>query len=1040
MTKAFKFNPGFLTDDEAVARFVVRKPQLDTVLNVFSPDPAEAGRAAAHVLIVAPRGAGKTTLCRRVLAETRGAGRLSGGWHAILLGEESYVVTTPGEFFLECLFHLRDQTPGSVSDARYQAAVAASNDDNLIALTLAALQEFVATHGKRLLIVVENFHTILQDQIGAAAPRLLALLADDAVFGVLATSVAQGYGDEDVPDIILGTYMRVRLEPLTLSECQALWEAITEQAVRPERIRPLEILTGGSPRLLHILAEFMRTPSLQDLMANLNQLIDENTEYFKSQLDALPSMERKVFAALLDAWDPQSAKQIAELARVNTNTASTMLGRLSDRGAVIKGPAEGRATIYHAAERLFNIYYLMRRRSHPSNRVRALVSFMTGYYDQDELVKTTALLVREACAIAPELRGDYHSTFDAILSRAEEPTRQQILDQTPREFIRVFRKDRSLLRVDEPDLFGQLPTPSDEDAEIERQTKAFEHAADAGDLAEALRILNDMVTRWPELAGAWLRVSLVHQRLEDHEAAVPPAKRAVELAPEDAWARAVLGQALAGADQPDQAAEAFEQSLERDPTQVMAVVGLAELREEGGDLDGAIAVYQRARLAGPMPDLLWSRYGMLLAEAGRDDEAEAVLRAALEESIDNVDSRRLLVDILNAADREVEAIDILKVATTTLDDPMSWADLGLFLHARTDHMDDARAALETSIARGVKRVRPFQALVHALLHTDASPETFRSLAAQAVDQVSNKAQAWNLAGDIFGLLEDDTEAKKAYLTSIEVDDNVAARLGLARLLATRVETRPDAEDMLRTILADPKGKAVCGVGRELAELLVHNGDEETAAQVVADTLEINEDCLCCLLMQGQICARRGDRQLAVTAFDAALKLDSDSVTALTGLALANPDQAAELIDRAMTAEPNNPRTLYARAKLLHHGDPIAQAADLRAAIDGGPGFVPALLMLAPLEVELGDVSIALKHLGSALDRLPAHREWLSDFVGAAMAVARQSYVAEVLGLIEEHEAAITLEPLIVALKLLRGETPRVAKEVLEVAKDIVERA
>ena len=125
MNKPFKFNPGFLTDEEAVANFVVRRHQLDTVLSVFESSP---GGSTARVLVLAPRGAGKTTLCRRVLAESRGEGRLSQDWHAIFLGEESYVVTTPGEFFLECLFHLRDQTPGAVPEARYQAAVAASTN------------------------------------------------------------------------------------------------------------------------------------------------------------------------------------------------------------------------------------------------------------------------------------------------------------------------------------------------------------------------------------------------------------------------------------------------------------------------------------------------------------------------------------------------------------------------------------------------------------------------------------------------------------------------------------------------------------------------------------------------------------------------------------------------------------------------------------------------------------------------------------------------------------------------------------------------
>ncbi|MFN3667890.1 MAG: tetratricopeptide repeat protein [Brevundimonas sp.] len=1035
MSKAFKFNPGFLNDEEAVANFVVRRHQLDTVLSVFESSP---GGSTARVLVLAPRGAGKTTLCRRVLAENRGEGRLSQGWHAIFLGEESYVVTTPGEFFLECLFHLRDQTPGAVPEAHYQAAVAASGEDELIETTLSALREFVVTRRQRLLIIVENFHIILHDQIGTDAARLLSLLSDATLFGVLATSVAQGRIDDEDPDVVPADYVRVHLEPLTLEECHTLWEAITGQSVRRERIRPLEILTGGSPRLLHILADFMRTPSLQDLMANLNQLIDQNTEYFKSQLDALPPMERKVFAALLDAWDPQSAKQIAEQARVNTNTASTMLGRLSDRGAVIRGPAEGRATIYYAAERLFNIYYLMRRRSHPSNRVRALVSFMTGYYDQDELVKTTALLVREACAIAPELRGDYHSTFDAILSRAEEGVRKQILEQTPKEFIRVFRRDRSLLRIEEPDLFGSAAS-TDEDAEIAKRTDEFEAAADRGDFEHALSILGSMLDRWPELPGAWLRLALVHQRLDDHQASIAPAEKAIALAPEDAWAKAVLGRAFVGVGDRPRAIDLFQQALQRDPAQVMAAVGLAELREEEGDVDAAIAIYERARAVGPMPDLLWSRFGMLLAEAGRNDEAEVVLKAALAENVENLDSRRILVDMLNDAERTDEAIDILRSAAFELNNAMGWADLGLFLHTHTDRADEAQEALEASISHGMHRAMPFRALAQRLILAEASPEQLRSLAATAVTQIQNKAEAFDLAGDFYALLDEDAEAENAYRASIHHQDNVGARVGLARILAGRIETQSEAEAILRQAIADPQRPGVCAASRELAELLVHKGDEAGAEQVVDDALNINETCVCCLLLQGQICARRGDTDGATKSFDAVLRLEDESVTALTGLALVDPAQAEPLLARAMALAPDNPRTLFARAKLLNHGAPEAQISDLRAAIVQDETFLPAVLMLAGLEARRGELSLALECLRQALNRLPVRREWLSDFVDTAMAVARLSDVDAVLALVQEHEAAITLEPLIVALRLQKGERPRVAKEVLEVAKDILGR-
>ena len=106
-----------------------------------------------------------------------------------------------------------------------------------------------------------------------------------------------------------------------------------------------------------------------------------------------------------------------------------MLSRLAERGAVVKSPGSGKQALYSASERLFNIYYLMRRRSHPSSRVRALVSFMTDYYDRDELIDTATTLAREACSVRPDSRMDYHAFYDAILARVPTLVRTSILEK-----------------------------------------------------------------------------------------------------------------------------------------------------------------------------------------------------------------------------------------------------------------------------------------------------------------------------------------------------------------------------------------------------------------------------------------------------------------------------------------------------------------------------------------------------------------------------------------------------------------------------------
>lgn len=140
MAKGFKFNPGFQSDDEAVTNFVVRGGELTTILARLRNAQGDSNQAV-RLLVVAPRGAGKTTLCRRVVAEARRSKTLA-GWEPIFLGEESYVVTTPGEFFLECLAQLLDQTHDPKIAAAHHKALSSKDDDELLCASVSALRAF----------------------------------------------------------------------------------------------------------------------------------------------------------------------------------------------------------------------------------------------------------------------------------------------------------------------------------------------------------------------------------------------------------------------------------------------------------------------------------------------------------------------------------------------------------------------------------------------------------------------------------------------------------------------------------------------------------------------------------------------------------------------------------------------------------------------------------------------------------------------------------------------------------------------------------
>ena len=105
---ARKYNPGFLSDDELVASFCVRTGEFASMVEVLRDS---TGKANTHQIVIGPRGSGKTSLLLRVAAEIRRDADLSSRFFPIVFAEESYEVSTAGEFWLECLSRLADQAP-----------------------------------------------------------------------------------------------------------------------------------------------------------------------------------------------------------------------------------------------------------------------------------------------------------------------------------------------------------------------------------------------------------------------------------------------------------------------------------------------------------------------------------------------------------------------------------------------------------------------------------------------------------------------------------------------------------------------------------------------------------------------------------------------------------------------------------------------------------------------------------------------------------------------------------------------------------------
>ena len=404
--KIKKYNPGFLTDQELVDSFCVRAGEFSLLVEALRES---TGNSNPHAIVIGPRGSGKTTLLLRVAAEVRRDSALQAAWFPVVFPEESYGISSCGEFWLQCLFNLAQQATRR-EDApdlhrTYEELLTVQDDRNLSDMALAAILDFAATQGKRLLLLVENLNSLF-NEIGAPEVgwELRKTLQCEPRIFLLGSATSRFAEIDNAKRALYDLFQVHTLKGLDTEACATLWRSVSETDIDPRAIRSLEILTGGNPRLLSIVAEFGSRLSFRELMDDLLDLVDDHTEYFRSHLEALGAQERRVYLALAALWKPSTASQVSVIARLSASHCSALLKRLVDRGEVIRSGGIPRRREYYLAERMYNIYYLLRRGRGTNQVVEALVRFMTAFYSRSELVNIFQRITAEASSVEGAMR------------------------------------------------------------------------------------------------------------------------------------------------------------------------------------------------------------------------------------------------------------------------------------------------------------------------------------------------------------------------------------------------------------------------------------------------------------------------------------------------------------------------------------------------------------------------------------------------------------------------------------------------------------
>lgn len=381
------YNPAQLTPDELKASFIARKETLADMLRLLREQ--ERGRPCQHLMLIGPRGMGKTTLGLRFLHAVGELPDLAENWQPVPFYEESYNVGDLADFWLAALRHLSRATEDLRWEDRADALAEDERDtERLAAYALAALMDFCQASGKRLILFVENLDAIfeqLRDEREVHAlratliecPNILLVGSANAVFEAI-----RGHGEP-----FYEFFRLFILEGLEQEETLQILEALAGREDKPEmaetlrrergRMETLRRLTGGNPRLLVLACRMLVESPLGSPFEDLEQLIDEQTPYFKARIEELPVQARKIFHSLAEGWKPMLAREVADAAKLNSSHASAQLKQLVEKGYATEIRLRGaKRTRYEVSDRFYNIYYLLRFSRVGRDRLERLVAFL----------------------------------------------------------------------------------------------------------------------------------------------------------------------------------------------------------------------------------------------------------------------------------------------------------------------------------------------------------------------------------------------------------------------------------------------------------------------------------------------------------------------------------------------------------------------------------------------------------------------------------------------------------------------------------------
>jgi tetratricopeptide (TPR) repeat protein len=558
----FSFTPSLMEGETLEAIFVQREALATDLVERIRDSVLT--QTKLHTLIIGARGMGKTHLVSLVHHRVQAMDDLKERLLIAWLREEEWGVTS----FLDVMLRIfRALAEGDATVEERMEGLYELSSENAEAAGVRLLNELIGE--RTLLLIAENLDDLFGGLGEQGQQKLRAFLQTHANCTILATSPRLFNGVQRRTAPFYGFFRPVHLDELTTAEAQQLlvniakWRHQTDLVdflntpTGQTRVKAVQHLAGGNPRIYIIFADFLTYQSLEELVSPFMSLVDVLTPYYQSRMQYLSAQQRKIVELLCEKKYALPVKTIAQRCFMTAQTASSQLKELREKGYV-KAEAIGRESFYDIAEPLMRICLgVKKERGEP---LRLMIDFLRVWYPQNELhAMQQMLLINSEKSVF--MYRYLERALDDVETIEEDPRVQAYLNEIQ---VHLNQEDcDSALKIAEKLLLIR-------DSWLERVQYAI-CLLKLERYNEALENINQVIEVNPRCFIAWILRGAALSLLDSHEEASVAFEKATTTNPENEFGWLSQGFNLVNLHRHEEAIVFFNKALEINPDDSLAL-------------------------------------------------------------------------------------------------------------------------------------------------------------------------------------------------------------------------------------------------------------------------------------------------------------------------------------------------------------------------------------------------------------------------------------------------------------------------------------